>query len=31
MSDRHIGPTDDANPHSWENLDTLDVEKHNPR
>ena len=22
---------DPANPHAWENLDSLDIEKHNPR
>jgi hypothetical protein len=31
MSDRRIGKTDDANPHAWENLDTLDIERHNPK
>jgi hypothetical protein len=30
MSDRRIGKTDDANPEAWDNLDTLDIEKHNP-
>jgi hypothetical protein len=31
MSDKIPGKTDDANPHAWENLDSLDIEKHNPK
>ena len=31
MSDKPNQRTDPANPHAWENLDSLGIEKHNPR
>jgi len=31
MSDKPNQRTDPANSHAWENLDSLDIAKHNPK